>query len=446
MPPHDQDTIFALSSGPPPSGVAVVRVSGPNVRLGLKALIDSVPEPRRASLRSIRATDGQAVDQGLILFFPSPASFTGEDMAEIHVHGGRAVIAGVLRALEAVPDLRAAEAGEFTRRAFLNGRLDLTQAEGVADLIAAETEAQRRQAVRQAGGELARLYEGWRDRLLRARALIEAELDFPEEEDIPGSVAGEAWTEASRLRDEILAHLDDNRRGERLREGAEIVLLGPPNAGKSSLINALARRDVAIVTAEPGTTRDLIEVHLDIAGYPATIVDTAGIRAAAGVVETEGVRRAEARARGADLVLWLNDVTEARIRPADMVGLPVISVGTKADLIDSAEERSSLAAGFDLLLSARTGEGVDALLSRLSGFLSAEFEPGESALITRSRHRTALIACAGSLGTAIGATDAGAELRAEDLRRAADALGRITGHVGVEELLDVIFREFCIGK
>ncbi|HVZ15163.1 MAG TPA: tRNA uridine-5-carboxymethylaminomethyl(34) synthesis GTPase MnmE, partial [Bauldia sp.] len=252
------DTIYALSSGPPPSGVAIIRISGPRVRFGLETLIDSIPEPRRASLASVRAA-GELIDRGLVLFFPGPGSFTGEDVAELHVHGGRAVVAAVLRALSVLPGFRPAEPGEFTRRAFQNDRLDLTQVEGLADLIAAETEAQRRQALRQADGGLSRLYEGWRDRLIRARALIEAELDFPDEEDVPGSVSAEAWEIAAGLEEEIVNHLAD-RRGERLRDGVEVVILGAPNAGKSSLLNAIARRDVAIVTSEPGTTRDMIEV------------------------------------------------------------------------------------------------------------------------------------------------------------------------------------------
>jgi tRNA modification GTPase len=438
------DTIFALSSGPPPAGVAIIRVSGPGVRFGLETLIDSVPEPRRATLRSIRTGEGEVLDRGLALFFPAPASFTGEDMAELHLHGGRSVIAGVLSALETLEGFRPAEAGEFTRRAFLNQRLDLTEAEGIADLVRAETEAQRRQALGQAAGGLRQLYEGWRERLVRARALVEAELDFPEEEDIPGSVGDEAWAEVERLEREIAKHLKDGHRGERLREGAEIVLLGPPNSGKSSLINALARREVAIVMAEPGTTRDLLEVRLDLAGYPATVVDTAGLREASGLVEREGIRRAEARAKAADLVLWLNDVTQPPSPAPSFGAVPVITIGTKIDVVDSEEERSQHGQHFELHVSARTSTGMDALLLRLGAFVAAEFAPGESPLITRSRYRSALTTCLAALAAArLGKSG---ELRAEELRRATDSLGRITGRVDVEDLLDVIFREFCIGK
>jgi tRNA modification GTPase len=435
------DTIFALSSGPPPSGVAVVRLSGSGVRFGLETLIDSIPEPRRASLRSVRGRDGQKIDRGLVLFFPAPHSFTGEDMAELHLHGGRAVVAAVLAELEALPDFRAAEAGEFTRRAFGNERLDLTQVEGLADLVLAETEAQRRQAMRQADGALGRLYDGWRERLIGARALVEAELDFPDEEDVPGSVSVQAWDSVRGLEKEIVNHVSD-RRGERLRDGAEIVVLGPPNAGKSSLINAIARRDVAIVTPEPGTTRDLIEIRLDLGGYPVTLVDTAGLREAEGVVEREGIRRAEERAAKADLVLWLSDATAAA--PSPLPGS--LTVGTKIDLIDSEAERSQIAALFGHAVSSKTGRGVDELLGFLTRRIATELAPAESPLITRSRHRTALLGCLEALRAALVDDGRALELRAEDLRRAGDALARITGRIGVEDLLDVIFRDFCIGK
>ena len=440
------DTIYALSSGPPPSGVAVIRVSGPGVRAALISLTGSLPEPRRATLRSVRDEDAALLDRGIVLFFPDPDSFTGEDVAELQVHGGRAVIAAVLGALERLPGFRAAEAGEFTRRAFVNGRVDLTEVEGLADLIAAETEAQRWQALRQADGELRRVFEGWRGRLVGARALIEAELDFADEEDVPGSVSEAAWGEIAAVAAEIGRFLDDGHRGERLRDGAEVVVLGPPNAGKSSLINALARRDVAIVTAEPGTTRDLIEVRLDLNGYPVTLVDTAGLREAGGLIEAEGIRRATARAAAADLVLWLSEAAEAGSVPVVPDGVPVLRVGTKGDLIDSAKEQSLLSAGFDLVISTRTGAGLEELLRRLTGVLADRFSAGESVLLTRSRHRSGLERCREALAAALEGTGRGLELRADDVRRATDALGRITGVVGVEDILEVIFREFCIGK
>ncbi|HEY5080981.1 MAG TPA: tRNA uridine-5-carboxymethylaminomethyl(34) synthesis GTPase MnmE [Bauldia sp.] len=437
------DTIFALSSGLPPAGVAIVRVSGPGVRFGLETLIDSVPEPRRAILRSVRARDGGIIDRALVLFFPRPASFTGEDVAELHLHGGRAVVAAALAALGALPGFRPAEPGEFTRRAFANQRMDLTQVEGLADLIAAETEGQRRQALRQADGALGRQYESWRSALVRARALIEAELDFAEEEDIPGGVSVQSWDIVRGLEKEIVNHLAD-RRGERLRDGAEIVILGPPNAGKSSLLNAIAKRDVAIVTAEPGTTRDLIEVKLDLSGYPVTLVDTAGLRETDGLVEREGIRRAEARAGRADVVVWLVDMTMPGPVPPPFPGM--LLVATKLDKIDSEAERKLLSNGFDAAVSAVTGDGVNELLGLLSKRISAEIPPTESPLITRSRHRSALEDCLQAMRAALAGTAEPIELRAEELRRAGDALARITGRIDVEDMLEVIFREFCVGK
>ncbi len=440
----DTDTIFALSSGPPPAGVAVVRVSGPGVRSALGALVGTVPVPRRASLRSIRGSDGREIDRGIVLFFPEPASFTGEDVAEFHLHGGRAVVAAVLAELERLPGFRAAEAGEFTRRAFMNRRMDLTQVEGLADLVQAETEAQRRQAYRQAEGSLSALYEAWRERLIRARALIEAELDFADEEDVPESASAGAWPSLRALQQEIVNHVSDHR-GERLREGAEVVVLGAPNSGKSRLINAIAKRDVAIVTPEPGTTRDLIEVRLDLDGYPVTLVDTAGLREAEGIVEREGVRRAGDRAKKADLVLWLADLT-APVGAPPALTRPAIRVGTKVDLIDSDAERSRLAAGFDVLTSAKTGNGVNDLLTMISGAIARDLAPAESPLITRSRHRTALLGAVRAIRAALADDGRALELRAEDLRRAGDAIGRITGRIDVEDMLDAIFRDFCIGK
>jgi tRNA modification GTPase len=439
------DTIFALSSGPPPAGVAVLRISGPRTRFGLETLIGSIPEPRRASLRSIKDSAGRLIDRALVLFFPAPDSFTGEDVAELHLHGGRAVIAAALHALGALPGFRPAEAGEFTRRAFGNARLDLTQVEGLADLVAAETEAQRRLALRQADGTLGRLYDGWREELVRARALIEAELDFADQEDVPGSVSEQAWAIAAAVRQQIVNHGADMR-GERVREGTEIVVLGPPNSGKSSLINAIARRDVAIVSPEPGTTRDLIEVRTDLAGYPVMIVDTAGLRDAGGLVEREGIRRAEERARNADLVLWLSDVTSGGTSAPPALSSPTATVGTKIDLVDSDSERSAIAARFDFVLSSTTGDGVDTLLAALGRRIASELDLGESAVVTRARHRAALRNCVEALDAALGDETRPVELRAEDLRRAGDALARITGRIGVEDLLDVIFRDFCIGK
>lgn len=423
----------------------MIRVSGPGVRTALETLIDSIPEPRRARLASIRDGKGSVIDRGLVLFFPGPASATGEDVAEFQVHGGRAVVAAMLSALAAMDGFRPAEAGEFARRAFENGIMDLTAVEGLGDLIAAETEAQRRQALRQASGALRTVFEEWRGRLARARALLEADLDFADEEDVPASVADTADEEARAIAEEISRRLDDQHRGERLRDGAEVVIVGAVNAGKSSLVNAIARRDVAIVTAEPGTTRDLIEVRLDIGGYPFTLIDTAGLREADSAIEREGIRRARGRAAAADVLLAVDDVT-APAKPAVRSDTGVlIRVGTKIDLIDSEEERRRISARYDLTLSSRTGEGLDALVSRLVSYARNEMEPGPSSLITRARHRSALTVCRDALLRACERA-LPVELKAEELRHASEALARLTGRIDVEDLLDVIFREFCIGK
>jgi tRNA modification GTPase len=439
-----QDTIFALSSGMPPSGVAVFRISGPAVRFGLETLVGRLPPRRRMVLVDISdPTLGEVIDRGLVAFFPSPASFTGEDMAELHVHGGRAVIAALTGALAGMDGFRLAERGEFARRAFENGRLDLTEVEGLADLVAAETEMQRRQAVRQAGGALSTAYEDWRSRLIRARAMIEAELDFAEVEELPATVAEAAFQEVSAVSEEIADALRDDRAGERLRDGLDVVILGLPNAGKSSLLNALARREAAIVSPEPGTTRDLVDVRMDLAGLPLTLTDTAGLRTGGSPVEREGIRRAEKRAAAADIALVLTDVTSGESGLGAEVDLPttVVRVATKIDLLDSVPERL---AGFDHAISAKSGAGLDGLVTDLSRLAADRLSSVESTVITRRRHRDALSACRIALGRA--KSESSLELVAEELRTASDALGRVTGRIDVEDWLDVIFREFCIGK
>jgi tRNA modification GTPase len=385
---------------------------------------------------------GEAIDSGLILWFPGPRSETGEDMAELQLHGGRAVVAAVLTALDGLEGFRLAEPGEFTRRAFANGRIDLTAVEGLGDLIYAETEAQRRQAYRQLDGSLGRQAEIWRTRLIEALALVEARIDFSDEADVPEDLVGPALAAARKLRDEIAAALADDRRGERLRDGLTVAIAGPPNAGKSSLLNRLARREAAIVTPYPGTTRDVIEVHLDLAGYPVTLLDTAGIRVAEDPVEQEGVRRAAVRAAAADLVLWVTDVSEP-VEPrfeAPAGGGPVWRVRNKVDLLASdSQQRSGVH-----MVSALTGSGLDQLLGSLTDFAQEALGSGEPALVTRERHRVALVAAVGALGRAAEAE--GEDIIAEELRLAARALGRLTGRVDVEDILDVIFRDFCIGK
>jgi tRNA modification GTPase len=446
------ETIFAPTTAPGRAAVAVVRLSGAGCAAVCQCLTSlPLPPARRATLRRLaNPASGEDLDRGLVVFFPAPASFTGEDVLELQVHGGRAVLAGVLDALAGLPDLRAAEPGEFSRRAFLNGRLDLTAAEGLADLVAAETRAQASQALRQLEGELGRRYDGWRERLLAALARLEAAIDFaPEEEDVPADLLATVAPQVDRLSAEIAAHLVDGERGERLREGLTIAVVGPPNAGKSSLVNLLARRDVAIVAAQPGTTRDVLEVHLDLCGYPVTLLDTAGLREATEPVEAEGVRRARARAARADLRLLLLDgalwpaVDAATLTLFDVDALCVVN---KADL-GRVPESPEVGLRAALPLSCRTGAGFDRLLATLGAMAAERMASGTTPLLTRSRHRSALQATRAALER-FGRAAHGGELAllAEDLRLATRALGRITGRVGVDDVLDRIFAEFCIGK
>ncbi len=431
----ERETIFAVSSGAPPAGVAVIRLSGPGVRFGLETVVGGVPAPRRAALRSMVDGVGAVIDSGLVLFFPQPASFTGEDVAELQLHGGRAVVAAALARLGALPGFRPAEAGEFTRRAFANGKLDLTEVEGLADLIAAETDAQRRQARALASGGLSHQLADWRQRILHARAMIEADLDFGEEEDVPGSVADLALVEATRIASEMDRLLAASTWAERVRTGFEVVLIGAPNAGKSSLLNALAEREAAIVTAEAGTTRDVIEVHLTIDGHAVTLVDTAGLRETESQVERIGIARARERCASADLVLVLDDGESAR--PDVPEGRVILEVATKRDIRLVESEDGAVA------VSAVSGAGLDDLRRAISTALSLS-TPRPSVLLTRERQRVGVAAARDALRS-VNAGDM-PELVAERLRTASDALGRVTGQVDVEEMLGVIFSTFCIGK
>lgn len=436
-----RDTIFALSSGAGRAGVAVVRVSGPRAAAALAALAGPGQiEPRKATLLRLRDRAGEAIDDALVLWFPNPASFTGEDLAEFQIHGGRAVIEALLAALGALPGLRPADPGEFTRRAVENGKFDLTRAEALADLIDAETEGQRRQALRQYEGALAALYDGWRDRLTRASAWAEAAIDFSDEE-IPQDAAAQARRSVDGILQEIQRHLKDNGSGEIVRNGVHLTVFGKTNAGKSSLVNALARRDVAIVSPTPGTTRDVIEVHLDLGGYAVIVCDTAGLRPAGEAIESEGIRRALARTESADIALLLLDGTAVdpfADLPPDARERASLTVWNKSDL--SWPERRE-----GLRISAKTGEGLDALVEALSKLIRQELESkGEYPPLTRARHRHALEQAASALTRALAVQDT--ELMAEDLRLALRALGRITGRVDIEELLDVVFKDFCIGK
>ena len=440
----DRPTIFALSSGRPPAAIAVLRVSGPRAGHAIAGLGGKLPEPRRAALRRLRAPATKAVlDEALVLWFPGPNTETGEDMVELHLHGGQAIIAAVQRELGRLPGFRPAEAGEFTRRAFENGRMDLTAVEGLADLVFAETEAQRAQAMRQYQGLLGKRAEDWRQRLIGALALVEARIDFSDEADVPGDLIGPALHAARELIDEIEKTLQYAHRGERLREGLVVAIAGPPNAGKSSLLNRLARREAAIVSPHAGTTRDVIEVHLDLGGYPVTLLDTAGVRESQDPVEQEGVRRARERAGAADLMLWVEDATAgATVTRNDSKESWIVR--NKADLLDSPPKQP-VESERTFEISALTGFGLDGLLVELTRFASDFFSTGESGLVTRERHRAALTETAAALRRAV-ALQGPDELIAEELRAGAQALGRLTGRIDVEDVLDVIFRDFCIGK
>jgi tRNA modification GTPase len=439
----DPTTIFALSSGQGRAGVAIIRVSGAAAADAVLVLTGEPPGPPRMLRRcAITSADGTMIDDAMVVWFAAPKSFTGEDVAEFHVHGGRAVIAAVLAALDAVPGCVPAEAGAFTRRAFDNEKLDLTQVEGLADLIDAETEGQRRQAVRQLEGALGALYESWRTRLVRALAHFEADIDFPDE-DLPGGLPDALRGDLESLASEMNAHLNDASIGERTRDGFHAVIVGAPNVGKSSIINRLAKRDAAIVAATAGTTRDVVEVQLDVAGLPVTLADTAGLRDAGDDVEREGVRRSHARSANADLKIAVFDAATWPVRDdatAALVDDATIIVVNKIDQVPSIGE-----SGDALFVSALDGAGIDALVDALRCRVVAATESSVVAPpLTRLRHRHAVDEARVALDRA--RSSVAAELRAEDLRLAARSLGRITGRVDVEDLLDVIFMDFCIGK
>jgi tRNA modification GTPase len=467
-------TIFALSSGAGRAGVAVIRISGPGVRKVMALMSDPEVLNRRAGFRRIvHPQTRELLDQAVVLFFAGPASETGEDVAEFQVHGGRAVVRAVLDALATIPDCRMAEPGEFARRAFNNGKLDLVEIEALADLVGAETEAQRRLALR-SGGVLSALYEGWRTRLIEVAALTEAAIDFSDEGDVAASSFEAARQRAQPLQDEIARHLDDGHRGEILRDGFRVALLGPPNAGKSSLLNALARREAAIVSEDAGTTRDVIEVRLDLDGYPVIVSDTAGIRETEGLVEREGIRRSLAAAREADLTLWLSE-TGLDSPPSEISREMSLLVRTKVDLTESPlpvlhGERARGSTTFEqeaaphpnplpmpsatawgegevLSISTKTGAGIDALMRTIAA-RAAEAIGGETEApaVAQTRHRLHLQSSVASLSDFLNGNPDALELRAEDVRRAAHALGRITGRVDVEDVLDQIFSRFCIGK
>ncbi len=432
------DTIFALATPAGKSGVAVFRLSGGGAGAALQKITNiQLLEPRKAIYSVIHhPISGTIIDHALALYFPAPHSFTGEEVVELHTHGSLAVIREIMAVLSGMERLRPAERGEFARRAYLNGKMDLIEAEGLADLIEAETSAQKAQALRQMGGNLSNFYNDLRVKIITALAHLEAYIDFPDEE-IPESVFEGLAGQVRGVQSVIAAALDDHRRGERIRDGVHIVILGAPNAGKSSLLNALTQREAAIVSERAGTTRDVIEIHMEFAGYPAILMDTAGIRESSDDIESEGIRRALARAESADITLVLFEGVEPDVATAKLVDERTILVATKSDMSDAHHPSSVIP------LSTKTGQGVDALLKAIETRIVESFS-GEGAMITRSRHRSALNEAESHLIRFHNPLPL--ELKCEELRRAAVCIGQITGKIAVDDVLDVVFRQFCIGK
>lgn len=446
-------TIFALSSGAGTAGVAVVRLSGPRAFAALETLSDApLPDVRMASLRTLSDPETKArIDKALVLTFKAPASFTGEDVVELHLHGGLSVLAGAMEALSKMEGLQPAEPGEFSRRAFENGKLDLTEAEGLNDLIHAQTAAQREQALGQMDGALKDLYEGWREKLVSHLAHLEADIDFPDE-DLPDGVAGQVLPNILSLRDNLTQYIVDCGRSEAMRDGFRIVILGEPNAGKSSLLNALARSDVAIVSDEAGTTRDLIEVSLDLGGFPVRLIDTAGLRETDGAIEKEGIRRAESQAENADLRLVLTradtwpEVSKDAARWLDEKAMLVVTQSDRVPMFHVKHSDLPDGVAGHMVVSVKEDGGLSELFDALEKHVSEAMAPRELPSLTRVRHRTALEECVDHLSRFEENAGIDAVLAAEDVRMAARALGRITGRVGVEDMLDIVFSDFCIGK
>lgn len=438
--PFHHDTIFALSSGRLPSGVAIIRLSGPQTRFTIETICGKLPETRKAVFTNFKNKNDEMLDSGLVLFFEGPKSFTGEDCAEFHIHGGIAVVEKFLESLAEFDKCRLAEAGEFTRRAFTNGKMDLTMAEGLADLISAETESQRRLAQQVASGAQRNLYMEWRQKLIQARAYIEAELDFADEDDVPGSVSEQVWKQMQILSQTIEQHIENGKRGTMLRDGFHIVILGAPNAGKSSLMNLLAARDVAIISDEAGTTRDLLEVKLNLNGVATYVTDTAGIREATGAVEKIGIQRAREKASEADLILYLEDMSNpVKIDMIDFT-TDIWTIGNKADIEQSNDQL------YDFTISTKTNTGINTLISDLTNYITDKTKLNNDIVPTRRRHIDLLNKCRDEIVKSYSNTELPLELRAENLRHASQYLGKITGDVDIEDILDLIFSQFCIGK
>ena len=440
-----RDTIYAHSSGGLPSGVAIVRISGPKSRIVVETMCSQISFGAPVGFgRIVDSENGNIVDRGLILTFVAPRSFTGEDLVEFQVHGGRAIVDGLMASLGKIEGLRHAEAGEFTYRAFENGKLDLTQVEGLADLIASETEAQRRLAFDALDGKARAMAEGWSQGLLKLRAWIEAEIDFVDEDDIPGSVSDRVWQSAIAMIGEMEAHLSDKNAGEIIRNGFRVALLGRPNAGKSTLLNVLAGRDVAIVTDIAGTTRDVLEVKLNLGGQVVIINDTAGIHDSRDKVEKEGIKRARKAAQAAQMRIWLHAADDTNFtKDADSnTDLVILS---KADKISFLGERRT-DKSFDMTISAKTGFGLDQLVEEISKAAKNSIDLGESAMFSRERQKTHLAAARNCLRQAVNGVSEPLEIRAENMRMAGEALGKLVGRIDVEDMLGEIFSEFCVGK
>ena len=440
------DTIFALSTGFVKSGIGVIRISGKSVKLALSLVCDyENPVANYAKPCPIKdIKTGEIIDKGLVLYFEAPKSYTGEDVAELHLHGSRAVISNVLEILNNIEGLRSAERGEFTKRAVINGKMDLTSAEGINDLINAETNEQRKQALRQMSGELADLYENWQNRLKRLLAHLEAYIDFPEE-DIPNDLENTSTHEINAVLEEIKKHLADNHKGEILRQGYSIAIIGAPNAGKSSLLNKIVKRDAAIVSSIAGTTRDIIEVFLDLDGFPVILADTAGLREAKDVIEEEGIKRALKRAASANLKLAVFDGAKYPEMDKETLSLcdkNTLKIINKSDLLGN---HNVITKENDVILTnSLTGKGLDAVLDAIKKRVSDELSLKENPALTQIRHRESLTECAEALSRALTAPQT--DLKTEDLRLASRALGKITGQITVDEVLDIVFKEFCIGK
>jgi tRNA modification GTPase len=447
--PEVSATIYALASGSGKAAVAVIRISGPNVAPLLRALIKSVPAARVATLRPIvEPTSGEIIDHGLVLWFPAPHSFTGEDCAELQIHGSRAVVQAVLRLLGQFPDARLALPGEFARRALANGKMDLIGIEALGDLIAAETEQQRRLATIGASGSLQQLIGGLRHRIVDLMAIVETDLDFSDEEDRPNDPISQVQNSLAAIQSELEVLRSSHDRAELIRDGLTVLIAGPPNAGKSSLLNSLARREAAIVSEYAGTTRDIIEVRMDLGGFPVNLIDTAGIRESHDPVEWEGIKRALAKSQSADLVLWLGPLDFAAVEPPEeLLRRPLWRVASKSDLCkeDVAIELAARSEEGVFPLSVKSGLNIELLIERLHAFANENMTISGSLVLANERQRHAVELALDALADA-RRVNVPLEILAEDLRRVCFALESLIGRVGVEDVLDSLFSRFCIGK